>query len=137
MALAVPFARPPTTTGLRIRTRVCFLDRYGNPIGSRGISTTNKFRSRNFPTISSSDARHRGSPLLRHFGIDVGDPSARGGQNAQAAACARALLVTQQLARNCSSQRAHIESKVRKTSSPSGWRRPHKNEILKLYLDRA
>ncbi|HHY49372.1 MAG TPA: PBP1A family penicillin-binding protein, partial [Alphaproteobacteria bacterium] len=120
---------------------VIFLDRYGNEIGRRGIRSDDSVSLDKLPdylikaTLATEDRR-----FYDHFGIDVvgtlralmsnaqGDQSLQGGSS-----------ITQQLAKNLflSSERT-IERKI-KEAFLALWLEAHysKDEILKLYLDRA
>ncbi|SFZ86638.1 penicillin-binding protein 1A [Devosia enhydra] len=120
---------------------VTFLDRYGNEIGRRGIRTDDSVPLSQMPdvlikaTLATEDRR-----FYDHFGIDVigtmralasntgGDSSLQGGSS-----------ITQQLAKNLflTSERT-LERKI-KEAFLALWLETHysKDEILKLYLDRA
>ena len=120
---------------------VIFLDRYGNEIGRRGIRADDSVALEDLPdflvkaTLATEDRR-----FYEHFGIDVlgtlralasnaqGDTSLQGGSS-----------ITQQLAKNLflSSERT-IERKIVEAYL-AVWLEWHytKDEILKLYLDRA
>ena len=120
---------------------VIFLDRFGSEIGRRGIRTDDSYALDRLPdhlikaTLATEDRR-----FYDHFGIDVigtlralmsnaqGDSSLQGGSS-----------ITQQLAKNLflTSERT-IERKI-KEAFLALWLETHytKDEILKLYLDRA
>ncbi|WMT91235.1 PBP1A family penicillin-binding protein [Pelagibacterium sp. H642] len=120
---------------------VIFLDRYGNEIGRRGIRADDSVALSEIPdfliraTLATEDRR-----FYEHFGIDVwgtvrallsnaeGDSSLQGGSS-----------ITQQLAKNLflSNERT-IERKIKELFL-SFWLEANysKDEILKLYLDRA
>ena len=120
---------------------VIFLDRYGNEIGRRGIRADDSVALVEIPdfmikaTLATEDRR-----FYEHFGIDVwgtvrallsnaeGDSSLQGGSS-----------ITQQLAKNLflSNERT-IERKIKELFL-SFWLEANysKDEILKLYLDRA
>jgi penicillin-binding protein 1A len=120
---------------------VIFLDRYGNEIGRRGIRADDSVALEDLPdflvkaTLATEDRR-----FYDHFGIDVfgtlralmsnveGDGSIQGGSS-----------ITQQLAKNLflSSERT-LERKIVEAYL-AVWLEWHytKDEILKLYLDRA
>src|SRR5437899_1167306 len=120
---------------------VSFLDRYGNPIGSRGIKHNDSIPLEDFPdnlikaTLATEDRR-----FYDHFGIDIAGTARALVTNAQAGGVVQGgSSITQQLAKNLflSNERT-IERKV-KDAFLAVWleTRLSKNEILKLYLDRA
>nr|WP_249816927.1 MULTISPECIES: PBP1A family penicillin-binding protein [unclassified Bradyrhizobium] len=120
---------------------VSFLDRYGNPIGSRGIKHNDSIPLEDFPdvlikaTLATEDRR-----FYDHFGIDVAGTARALVTNAQAGGVRQGgSSITQQLAKNLflSNERT-IERKVNEAFLAIWleWRLT-KNEILKLYLDRA
>ena len=120
---------------------VTFLDRYGTEVGRRGIKHDDSLKLDEFPDImikalvSTEDRR-----FYEHWGIDpIGTLRAlvnnsRGGGNTQGGSS-----ITQQLAKNLflTNERS-IERKVNEAFLAL-WLEFHlsKNEILKLYLDRA
>ncbi|WP_448033300.1 transglycosylase domain-containing protein [Bradyrhizobium liaoningense] len=120
---------------------VTFLDRYGNPIGSRGIKHNDSIPLEDFPdvlikaTLATEDRR-----FYDHFGIDIAGTARALVTNAQAGGVRQGgSSITQQLAKNLflSNERT-IERKVNEAFLAIWleWRLT-KNEILKLYLDRA
>ncbi|VIO65715.1 Penicillin-binding protein 1F [Bradyrhizobium ivorense] len=120
---------------------VSFLDRYGNPIGSRGIKHNDSIPLEDFPdnlikaTLATEDRR-----FYDHFGIDIPGLARALVTNAQAGGVRQGgSSITQQLAKNLflNNERT-IERKV-KEAFLAIWleTRLTKNEILKLYLDRA
>jgi penicillin-binding protein 1A len=120
---------------------VTFLDRYGNPIGSRGIKHNDSIPLEDFPdtlikaTLATED-RH----FYEHFGIDISGTARALVTNAQAGGVRQGgSSITQQLAKNLflSNERT-IERKINEAFLAI-WleSRLSKNEILKLYLDRA
>ena len=120
---------------------VSFLDRYGNPIGSRGIKHNDSIPLEDFPdslikaTLATEDRR-----FYDHFGIDIPGTARALVTNAQAGGVRQGgSSITQQLAKNLflSNERT-IERKVNEAFLAI-WleTRLTKNEILKLYLDRA
>src|SRR5881392_630426 len=120
---------------------VSFLDRYGNPIGSRGIKHNDSIPLEDFPdnlikaTLATEDRR-----FYDHFGIDFPGTARALVTNAQAGGVRQGgSTITQQLAKNLflNNERT-IERKV-KEAFLAIWleTRLSKNEILKLYLDRA
>jgi penicillin-binding protein 1A len=120
---------------------VTFLDRYGNPIGSRGIKHDDSLKLEDFPdhlikaTLATEDRR-----FYDHFGIDVPGTLRALVANTRAGGVVQGgSTITQQLAKNLflSNERT-IERKLREAFLAL-WLEAHlsKNEILKLYLDRA
>src|SRR5476651_282630 len=120
---------------------VTFLDRYGNEIGSRGIKHNDSIPLEEFPdnlikaTLATEDRR-----FYEHFGIDIAGTGRALVTNAQAGGVRQGgSSLSQQLAKNLflSNERT-IERKVNEAFLAI-WleTRLSKNEILKLYLDRA
>ena len=120
---------------------VTFLDRYGNEVGSRGIRHNDSIPLEEFPdhlikaVLSTEDRR-----FYEHFGIDLPGTLRAVTANARAGGVVQGgSSITQQLAKNLflSNERT-IERKV-KEAFLALWleTRLSKNEILKLYLDRA
>ena len=120
---------------------VTFLDRYGNEIGSRGIKHNDALKIEDFPdhlikaTLATEDRR-----FYDHFGIDVPGTFRALLANTRAGGVVQGgSTITQQLAKNLflSNERT-IERKVREAFLAL-WleARLSKNDILKLYLDRA
>lgn len=120
---------------------VSFLDRYNNPIGNRGIKHNDSIPLEDFPdhlikaTLATEDRR-----FYDHFGIDLAGTMRALVTNAQAGGVRQGgSSITQQLAKNLflSNERT-IERKVNEAFLAI-WleTRLSKNEILKLYLDRA
>src|SRR6476659_1955670 len=120
---------------------VTFLDRYGNEIGSRGIRHNDSVPLDEFPdhlikaVLATEDRR-----FYEHFGIDIAGTFRAVLTNAQAGGVRQGgSSITQQLAKNLflSNERT-IERKVNEAFLAVWleWRLT-KNEILKLYLDRA
>ena len=120
---------------------VTFLDRYGNEIGSRGIKHNDSIPLSEFPdslikaTLATEDRR-----FYEHFGIDLAGTARALVTNTQAGGVRQGgSSITQQLAKNLvlTNERT-IERKV-KEAFLAVWleSRLTKNEILKLYLDRA
>jgi penicillin-binding protein 1A len=143
LALAVPAFRETSDDDWLKKSdlAVSFLDRYGNPIGSRGIKHNDSIPLEEFPdhlikaTLATEDRR-----FYDHFGIDVGGTLRALMTNAQAGGVRQGgSSITQQLAKNLflNNERT-IERKV-KEAFLAIWleTRLTKNEILKLYLDRA
>jgi penicillin-binding protein 1A len=120
---------------------VTFLDRYGNEIGSRGIRHNDSIPLEEFPdalikaTLATEDRR-----FYEHFGIDVPGLFRALTVNARAGGVVQGgSSITQQLAKNLflTNERT-LERKI-KEAFLAMWleARLTKNEILKLYLDRA
>src|SRR5688572_31389232 len=120
---------------------VQFLDRYGNEVGARGIKHNDSIPIEEFPdhlikaTLATEDRR-----FYEHFGIDVPGTFRALLINARAGGVVQGgSSISQQLAKNLflNNERT-IERKV-KEAFLAIWleTRLTKNEILKLYLDRA
>ena len=118
-----------------------FLDRYGNEIGSRGIKHTESVPLEDFPdqmikaVLATEDRR-----FYEHFGIDIQGVFRAFVTNTQAGGVVQGgSTITQQLAKNLflSNERTY-ERKINEAFLAL-WLEAHlnKNEILKLYLDRA
>ena len=143
LALAVPAFRETSDEDWLKKSdlAVTFLDRYGNPIGSRGIKHNDSIPLEDFPdnlikaTLATEDRR-----FYEHFGIDIAGTARALVTNAQAGGVRQGgSSITQQLAKNLflNNERT-IERKVNEAFL-AVWleTRLSKNEILKLYLDRA
>jgi penicillin-binding protein 1A len=143
LALAVPAFRETSDEDWLKKSdlAVTFLDRYNNPIGSRGIKHNDSIPLEDFPdhlikaTLATEDRR-----FYDHFGIDVAGTLRAIVTNAQAGGVRQGgSSITQQLAKNLflSNERT-IERKINEAFLAI-WleTRLTKNEILKLYLDRA
>jgi penicillin-binding protein 1A len=143
LALAIPAFRQTADEDWLKKSdlAVSFLDRYGNPIGSRGIKHNDSIPLEDFPdnlikaTLATEDRR-----FYDHFGIDLPGLARALVTNAQAGGVRQGgSSITQQLAKNLflSNERT-IERKVNEAFLAI-WleTRLTKNEILKLYLDRA
>jgi penicillin-binding protein 1A len=120
---------------------VTFLDRYGNEVGSRGIKHNDSVPLDQFPdhlikaVLATEDRR-----FYEHFGIDLGGTARALVTNARAGGVVQGgSSLSQQLAKNLflSNERT-IDRKI-KEAFLAMWLEAHltKNEILKLYLDRA
>jgi len=120
---------------------VVFLDRYGNEAGSRGIRHNDSVPLEEFPdhliksTLATEDRR-----FYEHFGIDLPGTFRAMMVNVRAGGVSQGgSSISQQLAKNLflTNERT-IERKV-KEAFLAIWleSRLTKNEILKLYLDRA
>jgi penicillin-binding protein 1A len=143
LALAVPAFRETADDDWLKKSElaVVFLDRYGNEIGSRGIKHSNAVALADFPdhlikaVLATEDRR-----FYDHFGIDFSGTFRALVTNARAGGVVQGgSSITQQLAKNLflNNERT-IERKV-KEAFLAVWleTRLTKNEILKLYLDRA
>src|SRR5258707_1573519 len=143
LALAVPAFRETADEDWLKKSdlAVAFLDRYGNEIGSRGIRHNDSIPLEEFPdhlikaVLATEDRR-----FYEHFGIDLPGLSRAILTNARAGGVVQGgASITQQLAKNMflSNERT-IERKVNEAFL-SIWleSRLPKNEIFKLYLDRA
>ena len=143
LALAVPAFRETADDDWLKKSElaVTFLDRYGNEIGSRGIRHNDSIPLDEFPdhlikaVLATEDRR-----FYDHFGIDIPGLFRAVMTNARAGGVVQGgSSITQQLAKNLflSNERT-IERKI-KEAFLALWleMRLPKNEILKLYLDRA
>jgi penicillin-binding protein 1A len=143
LALAIPAFRETTDDDWvkKSELAVTFLDRYGNEIGSRGIRHNDAIPLDQFPdhlikaTLATEDRR-----FYEHFGIDIPGLFRAMLTNARAGGVVQGgSSISQQLAKNLflSNERT-IERKV-KEAFLALWLevRLPKNDILKLYLDRA
>jgi penicillin-binding protein 1A len=143
LALAVPAFRETSDDDWLKRSElaVTFLDRYGNEVGSRGIRHNDSIPLEEFPdhlikaVLATEDRR-----FFEHFGIDIAGTLRAVTANARAGGVVQGgSSLTQQLAKNLflSNERT-IERKV-KEAFLAIWleTRLSKNQILKLYLDRA
>jgi penicillin-binding protein 1A len=142
LALALPAFRETSENWLKAQElAVTFLDRYGQEVGRRGIRHDDSVKLDEFPdylikaAIATEDRR-----FYDHWGIDpIGTfralaVNARGGGVVQGGSS-----ITQQLAKNLflTNERS-LERKI-KEAFLAVWLECHltKDEILKLYLDRA
>jgi penicillin-binding protein 1A len=143
LALAIPAFRETSDDDWLKKSElaVTFLDRYGNEIGSRGIRHNDSIPLEEFPdhlikaALATEDRR-----FYEHFGIDIAGTLRAVTANAKAGGVVQGgSSITQQLAKNLflNNERT-IERKV-KEAFLAMWLETHlsKNEILKLYLDRA
>ncbi len=142
LALALP-AFDETATDWRSTQQysVTFLDRYGNEIGKRGVLHNATVPLEEIPdtlikaTLATEDRR-----FYEHFGIDFFGTARALVENMRAHGVVQGgSSITQQLAKNLflSNERT-IERKI-KEAFLAEWLEVNltKNEILKLYLDRA
>jgi penicillin-binding protein 1A len=143
LALAIPAFRETADDDWLKKSElaVTFLDRDGNEVGSRGIRHNDAIPLDQFPdhlikaTLATEDRR-----FYEHFGIDIPGLFRAMLTNARAGGVVQGgSSISQQLAKNLflSNERT-IERKV-KEAFLALWLevRLPKNEILKLYLDRA
>jgi len=143
LALAVPAFRETSDEDWLKKSELAevFLDRYGNEIGSRGIKHSSAVALADFPdhlikaVLATEDRR-----FYEHFGIDISGTVRALVTNARAGGVVQGgSSITQQLAKNLflNNERT-IERKV-KEAFLALWleTRLSKNEIFKLYLDRA
>ncbi|MBM3531061.1 MAG: PBP1A family penicillin-binding protein [Alphaproteobacteria bacterium] len=143
LALAIPAFRETSDDDWLKKSElaVTFLDRYGNEVGSRGIKHNDSIPLEEFPdhlikaTLATEDRR-----FYEHFGIDVAGTLRALVANVRAGGVLQGgSSLTQQLAKNLflTNERT-LERKV-KEAFLAIWleARLTKNEILKLYLDRA
>jgi len=142
-ALALP-AFDATAAGQFNRVEdysVIFLDRYGNEIGRRGIRTDDSFDLDQLPdnlikaTLATEDRR-----FYEHFGIDVQGTLRALLSNVQANSVVEGgSSITQQLAKTLFLTSERTIARKIKEAFLALWLESHysKDEILKLYLDRA
>lgn len=143
LALAIPAFRETSDDDWLKKSElaVTFLDRFGNEIGSRGIRHNDAIPLEDYPdhlikaALATEDRR-----FYEHFGIDPSGLARALTANARAGGVVQGgSTITQQLAKNLflNNERT-IERKV-KEAFLAIWleTRLTKNEILKLYLDRA
>ncbi len=143
LALAIPAFRETSDDDWMKKSElaVTFLDRYGNEVGSRGIKHNDSIPLDEFPdhlikAVLATEDRH----FYEHFGIDIGGTFRALLSNARAGGVVQGgSSITQQLAKNLflNNERT-IERKI-KEAYLALWleSRLSKNEILKLYLERA
>src|SRR5437016_12670972 len=143
LALAIPAFRETSDEDWLKKSElaVTFLDRFGNEVGSRGIRHNDAIPLEDYPdhlikaVLATEDRR-----FYEHFGIDPSGLVRALSANARAGGVVQGgSSITQQLAKNLflNNERT-IERKV-KEAFLAMWleARLTKNEILKLYLDRA
>src|SRR4051812_965274 len=143
LALAIPAFRETSDDDWLKKSElaVTFLDRFGNEVGSRGIRHNDAIPLEDYPdhlikaALATEDRR-----FYDHFGIDPSGLARALMTNARAGGVVQGgSTITQQLAKNLflNNERT-IERKV-KEAFLAMWleTRLSKNEILKLYLDRA
>lgn len=143
LALAIPAFRETSDDDWLKKSElaVTFLDRFGNEVGSRGIRHNDAIPLEEFPdhlikaVLATEDRR-----FFEHFGIDLAGTARALTTNVRAGGVVQGgSSISQQLAKNLflSNERT-IERKV-KEAFLAIWleTRLSKNDILKLYLDRA
>ncbi|MGD0024655.1 MAG: penicillin-binding protein 1A, partial [Xanthobacteraceae bacterium] len=143
LALAIPAFRQTADDDWLKKSdlAVSFLDRYGNEIGNRGIKHNESVPLDEMPdhlikaALATEDRR-----FYEHFGIDFFGTFRALVSNAKAGGVVQGgSTITQQLAKNLflSNERTY-ERKINEAFLAI-WLETHlaKNEILKLYLDRA
>src|SRR5690242_6312293 len=143
LALAMPAFRETSDDDWLKKSdlAVTFLDRYGNEVGSRGIRHNDSIPLDEFPdhlikaVLATEDRR-----FYDHFGVDLMGTFRALATNARAGGVVQGgSTITQQLAKNLflSNERT-LERKINEAFLAL-WleARLTKNEILKLYLDRA
>jgi penicillin-binding protein 1A len=143
LALAVPAFRQTSDDDWLKKSElaVTFLDRYGNEVGTRGIRHNDAVPLDQFPdnlikaVLATEDRR-----FYEHFGIDIAGTARAFVTNARAGGVVQGgSSLTQQLAKNLflNNERT-LERKINEAFLAM-WleARLTKNEILKLYLDRA
>jgi penicillin-binding protein 1A len=120
---------------------VTFLDRYGNKIGTRGIKHNDSVPLDEMPdhlikaVLATEDRR-----FYEHFGIDFLGTFRALVTNAEAGGVVQGgSTLTQQLAKNLFLSNERTITRKINEAFLAGWLEAHltKNEILKLYLDRA
>ena len=120
---------------------VTFLDRYGNEVGTRGIRHNDSVPLDQFPdhlikaVLATEDRR-----FYDHFGIDIAGTMRALVTNARAGGVVQGgSSLSQQLAKNLFLSNERTLDRKIKEAFLALWLEAHltKNEILKLYLDRA
>jgi penicillin-binding protein 1A len=120
---------------------VTFLDRYGNEVGTRGIRHNDSVPLDQFPdhlikaVLATEDRR-----FYDHFGIDIAGTMRALVTNARAGGVVQGgSSLSQQLAKNLFLSNERTLDRKIKEAFLALWLESHltKNEILKLYLDRA
>jgi len=120
---------------------VTFLDRYGNEVGTRGIRHNDSIPLDQFPdhlikaVLATEDRR-----FYEHFGIDIPGTARAIVTNARAGGVVQGgSSLSQQLAKNLFLSNERTLDRKIKEAFLAMWleSRLTKNEILKLYLDRA
>ena len=142
LALAIPSFQEAREEALKHQVlAVTFLDRYGNEIGHRGARHDDSLKLEDFPdhlikaVLATEDRR-----FYEHFGIDVIGTFRALTVNARASGVVQGgSTLTQQLAKNLFLTNERSLDRKIKEAFLALWLEQHltKNEILKLYLDRA
>jgi penicillin-binding protein 1A len=143
LALAIPAFRETSDDDWLKKSElaVTFLDRYGNEVGSRGIRHNDSIPLDQFPdhlikaVLATEDRR-----FYDHFGIDIAGTARAFTANARAGGVVQGgSSITQQLAKNLFLNNERTLERKIKEAFLALWleSRLSKNEILKLYLDRA
>ncbi len=143
LALAIPAFRETSDDDWLKKSElaVTFLDRYGNEVGTRGIKHNDSVPLDQFPdhlvkaVIATEDRR-----FYDHFGIDIAGTARAFVTNARAGGVVQGgSSITQQLAKNLFLSNERTLDRKIKEAFLAMWleARLTKNEILKLYLDRA
>ncbi len=143
LAMALPAFRETSDSAWLKKSElsVTFLDRYGNEIGTRGIRHNDAIPLDQFPdhlikaVLATEDRR-----FYEHFGIDFIGILRAALTNAQAGGVVQGgSTITQQLAKNLFLTNKRTLDRKIKEAFLAQWleSRLTKNEILKLYLDRA
>ena len=143
LAMALPAFRETSDSAWLKKSElsVTFLDRYGNEIGTRGIRHNDAIPLDQFPdhlikaVLATEDRR-----FYEHFGIDFIGIFRAALTNAQAGGVVQGgSTITQQLAKNLFLTNKRTLDRKIKEAFLAQWleSRLTKNEILKLYLDRA
>ncbi len=142
LALAIPSFREGREEALKHQVlAVTFLDRYGSEIGRRGARHDDSLRLEDLPdhlikaVLATEDRR-----FYDHFGIDIIGTFRALTVNARASGVVQGgSSITQQLAKNLFLNNERSLDRKIKEAFLALWleQRLTKNEILKLYLDRA
>ena len=143
LALAVPAFRETSDDDWLKKSElaVTFLDRYGNIVGTRGIRHNDSVPLDQFPdhlikaVLATEDRR-----FYDHFGVDITGTLRALVTNAKAGGVVQGgSTLTQQLAKNLFLSNERTLDRKIKEAFLALWleARLTKNEILKLYLDRA
>src|SRR5437763_1396314 len=143
LALAVPAFRETSDEDWLKKSElaVTFLDRYGNEVGSRGIKHNDAIPLEDFPdhlikaVLATEDRR-----FYEHVGIDPSGLVRAVSANARAGGVVQGgSSLTQQLAKNLFLSNEQVVERKINEAFLALWleTRLTKNEIFKLYLDRA
>ena len=143
LALAIPAFRMTSDDDWLKKSElaVTFLDRYGNEVGQRGVRHNDSIPLDQFPdhlikaVLATEDRR-----FYDHFGVDITGTLRALATNARAGGVVQGgSTLTQQLAKNLFLSNERTLDRKIKEAFLALWleARLTKNEILKLYLDRA